>query len=494
MQNDTMFQFFHWFYREEDHLWQAVVREAERLASLGITAVWLPPASKGSTGKASVGYDIYDLYDLGEFDQKGSVATRYGTREEYVQAVKALHDHHIGVLADVVFNHKAGADETEEVEAHQVNPEDRNEVISDDYKIGAFTKFTFPGRGDTYSAFKWDFQCFSGVDWDQNKKEGGIYKILNEYGDEWEELLGSERGNFDYLMCADVEFRNEAVRGELHDWALWFLEATGVDGFRLDAIKHIAVSFFPEWLGVLRRETGKELFSVGEYNNPLELMQEYMEKTSACMTLFDFPLQRRLHECSWQGRHYDLRTILDDTFVRADPVHAVTFTDNHDTQVMRDHPQNVREWFKPHAYALILLREGGYPCVFYPDLYGFEMEKEQGEGGKRKMSFRPAAYLENLLMARKCFAYGPERDYFVDPHRIGWTREGVDEVPSSGCAVLLSTGDEGTIDMNIGVRHAFSQFRELNGLHHALVRINEYGIGSFPVNARSLAVWVPAEQ
>lgn len=493
MQNDTMFQFFHWFYPREDRLWKDVVREAPRLASLGVTAVWLPPAYKASTGSISTGYDIYDLYDLGEFDQKGTVATRYGTRQEYTEAIKALHDHKITVLADIVFNHKAGADETEQVMAHKVNPDDRNEVISDDYEIGAFTKFTFPGRGDKYSAFKWDAQCFSGVDWDDNKKEGGVYKILNEYGDTWEDLLGDERGNFDYLMCSDIEFRNEAVRKELKDWALWYLDVTGVDGFRLDAVKHIAVSFFPEWLGEVRSKTGKELFAVGEYNNSLDLMEAYAEKTNGCMSLFDFPLQHRFHEASWQGRHYDLRTILDDTYVRKDPIHAVTFTDNHDSQAMRNNPSNVREWFRAHAYALILLREEGYPCVFHPDLYGFVLEREDEKGQKRQDRFKAEVFLEKLMMARKCYAYGMQRDYFVHPNRIGWTREGTDEIPGSGCAVLLSNSDEGKIDMHVGVRHAGTRFKELNGLHHALVRINEYGIGTFHVNARSVAVWVPAE-
>ena len=51
----------------------------------------MPPAYKGANGKADVGYGVYDLYDLGEFDQKGTVATKYGTREEYLAAIAALH-------------------------------------------------------------------------------------------------------------------------------------------------------------------------------------------------------------------------------------------------------------------------------------------------------------------------------------------------------------------------------------------------------------------
>lgn len=42
--------------------------------------VCLPPAFKAARSKDAEGYDVYDLYDLGEFDQKGTVATKYGSQ------------------------------------------------------------------------------------------------------------------------------------------------------------------------------------------------------------------------------------------------------------------------------------------------------------------------------------------------------------------------------------------------------------------------------
>lgn len=79
---------------------------------MGVTAVWTPPAYKGMHPD-DVGYAVYDLYDLGEFNQKGSIRTKYGTKEEYLAAIEALHAEGIAVYADVVLNHKTGADETE---------------------------------------------------------------------------------------------------------------------------------------------------------------------------------------------------------------------------------------------------------------------------------------------------------------------------------------------------------------------------------------------
>ncbi len=58
MQNGTMIQYFHWYYPNDGSLWKKVIEEAEHLANLGINAVWLPPAYKGTVGKDTVGYSI----------------------------------------------------------------------------------------------------------------------------------------------------------------------------------------------------------------------------------------------------------------------------------------------------------------------------------------------------------------------------------------------------------------------------------------------------
>ncbi|HXB95074.1 MAG TPA: alpha-amylase family glycosyl hydrolase, partial [Puia sp.] len=236
MHNGTILQFFHWYYPTDGSLWKKIAAEAGRLAEMGFTAIWLPPASKGTNGSFSVGYDVYDLYDLGEFDQKGSVRTKYGTKDEFVAAVKAIHDAGMQVYLDIVLNHLAGGDEPELVCARKVDPEDRNKFISEPYDIEAFTKFTYPGRNGKYSSFIWDFHCFTGVDFDNKTKETAIYSICNDYGEGWEEVIDDEKGNYDYLMYDDIEFRNESVREEVKRWGEWYYQLTGFDGARLDAV------------------------------------------------------------------------------------------------------------------------------------------------------------------------------------------------------------------------------------------------------------------
>ena len=77
-----------------------------------------------------MGYDVYDLYDLGEFDQKGSVRTKYGTRQEYIDAINAVHASGMRVMVDIVLNQKAGGDEKEKMKVVKVDPSNRNKAIS----------------------------------------------------------------------------------------------------------------------------------------------------------------------------------------------------------------------------------------------------------------------------------------------------------------------------------------------------------------------------
>jgi len=76
----VMLQAFHWDCPAVDgqafNWWNFVRERVPGLADQGFTAVWLPPVHKAANlSGPSMGYDPYDYYDLGEFDQKGSVET-----------------------------------------------------------------------------------------------------------------------------------------------------------------------------------------------------------------------------------------------------------------------------------------------------------------------------------------------------------------------------------------------------------------------------------
>ncbi len=490
MPQGTMLQYFHWYLPNDGNLWKKIKEDAPHLKKFGFSSIWFPPACKGSNGGFSQGYNIYDLYDLGEFDQKASVRTKYGTREEYLDAIDAVHAAGMNVIVDIVLNHKAGGDEIEKVKVVKVDPNNRNKVISAPFEIEAFTKFNFSGRKGKYSQFVWDYQCFSGVDYANDLSENGIFRILNGYGDSWEEMISDENGNYDYLMYNDIDFRNKAVRDELVSWAKWLWYQRNFDGVRLDAVKHITPSFYPQWLKELREYAGKDIFAVGEYWAPgrLDLLLKYIEATEGTMSLFDSSLHENFHNASQEGNRYDMRQIFNGTLVEAMPEKAVTVVANHDTQPLQSLEAPVEKWFKPIAYALILLREEGYPCVFYPDLYGAHYKGTGSDDKEYEIWLAKVDELENLLHARNNNAYGIQRDYIDHANCIGWTREGNDE--HSGCAVLLSNSDNGNKTMEIGKRYAGKKFIDFMGKNPAEVEINGDGWGEFFAPAGSVSVWI----
>ena len=178
--NNTMMQYFEWYLPGDSTLWKKVASEAVKLSNMGIDCVWLPPACKGASGTNDTGYGVYDLYDLGDFDQKGTIPTKYGTKDEYLNAINVLRQNNIKVLADIVLNHKMGADEAEEVMAVQDDENDRTKSVSEPRMIRAWTKYNFAGRGDVYSSFKWNWKHFHGIDWEDITATNAIYRFYGK--------------------------------------------------------------------------------------------------------------------------------------------------------------------------------------------------------------------------------------------------------------------------------------------------------------------------
>lgn len=479
--NGVMMQFFQWYYQGD--LWKEVIEAAPKLAKVGIDALWLPPAYKGQSSE-DVGYGVYDLYDLGEFDQKGTVRTKYGTRDEFLQAVKAAQDAGIKIYADIVLNHRLSADETETVVGTPFDRKDRHNPVGPPREIEAYTKFDFAGRAGKYSKTQLSAKHFDSVDFDNISGSTDLVYMLA--GKAFDRFVDGENKNFDYLMGCDFDFDNIEVRDELEAWGKWFLDTTGVDGFRLDALKHIPAWFFITWLDRMRQHKGEHFFCVGEYwHGDVKVLQRYLRDLNYRFSLFDVSLHYNLHKASIAERRddYDLRGILKNTLVEREPQHAVTFVDNHDTQPLEGLESPVQDWFKPMAYALTLLRQGGYPCVFYGDYYGAEYNHH----GKQGKIANHGAAIDKLLDVRRNYAYGKQIDYFEHKNLIGWLRLGTAEQPRS-MAVLISNGPDRQAQ-RMQVNRQASYVNILGDLNKEIVSDGN-GWASFTCDRESVAVWV----
>ena len=133
--NKLLFQAFEWHASSNppppdqthcrDSHWSRLGRVLPSLSELGVSAIWVPPGCKANSPQGN-GYDCYDLWDLGEFDQKWTRSTKWGSREELnslLEVARTCREGGIDIIWDAVLNHKTAGDATEETWAVEVDKE-----------------------------------------------------------------------------------------------------------------------------------------------------------------------------------------------------------------------------------------------------------------------------------------------------------------------------------------------------------------------------------
>jgi alpha-amylase len=504
--NGVMIQYFQAQIPNDGTHWDTLKNQVKDLAEAGFTTLWLPPAYKGSEGIQDIGYTAYDLFDLGEFDQKGTVRTKYGTREQYLAAIQAAQQQGMQVYADVVLGHKTGGDEAEMVEAIAGRADDRQwksrELIPTgtipSQAIKILSQFTFPGRNGKYSDMTWHKRHFDCVHHNLDKpgdsrRERFTNRTLYRLKDkEFETEVDPRYGLEDFLTTCAIDTTYPKVQEALKHWGEWFLETTGVNGFRLDAVAHIRAAFCLEWLTHIRYFANREIFAVGDYwADDVESLHEFIHQTNGQLSLFDVPLHYNFHRASRASGNFDMRRILNGSLMREQPSLAVTFVENHASQPLQLQESVVEPWFKPLAYALILLRREGYPCVFYADYYGAHYHDKGHDGKDHEIWLNAHRWLiDKFLYARRHFAYGAQYDYFDHPDCIGWTRLG-NSYGSKAMAVIMSDGAGGSKWMEVG--RSNTVFHDITEHVAEPVRTNEHGWGDFCCNGGSVSVWVEGD-
>lgn len=387
----VIMQAFHWDCPREDNQeynwWNYVGDQIPMLANTGFTALWMPPIHKAANiSGVSMGYDPYDYYDLGDFDQKGSVKTWFGSQLELTDLINLAHHHSMSVLADMVFNHNSGAD------AQELNP------------ITEQTRWTeFRPKSDK---FKRDWRCFHPSPYET-----------------WDD------GTFGDMP--DLSHRNPYVFGEILKLAQWMVEDIGFDGFRYDFVKGYGpwiVTAIQEYRYMRDGQPFKP-YGVGEHWDSARTIENWLNETNAWndnpVDAFDFPTRDMLKAlCDSYG--FSLRHLQEwDTLVKKQPHSAVTFVENHDT---RDGEKPIIN-DKLLAYAYILTHEG-YPCVFWKDFFNWKLGKVGNADGIAK-----------LVQLHEDFAAGTTQVVWADDDLYIMVRPGHGEKP--GLVFVLNNRGDG---------------------------------------------------
>lgn len=492
-ENPVILQSFYWYIPDPDsinetpesNLWNYIAEnKAYEFKEDGFTHVWLPPTGKAFSpdNNYNVGYAVYDHYDLGEFNQMGRTRTKYGTKDELLLAVNALHDQGIKVIADIVMNHIMGAYTPQKVPysfGFEV-AEDDSIYVTTNGTVDAYTYFDFNNpndvnpRGDRYSNFHWNTEHFDGLEsYDtyylfRNKQIDKISELgdLETLPDQYQEVYKFLRG--DIILGLDFDFQNPEVQDEMINWTKWLVAEVGFDGFRVDALRHIDIPFVAKWANEIREYMydigkGDDLLMFGEFwDGWAERLNSYLEGNpysndlfynegqgsydycgiNGEMDLFDVPLHFDFQKIAKQNFSYPPTRIIDlpeRGLLAQNPTRAITFVDNHDTVPTQELESYIPIHTKIQAYTYILLHEFGIPTVFYRDMYKGNFVSEYENDNYEYLHDN----IQRLVEIRKEKAYGPGTFYrdYNKPGILGYKRLGDYEHPYSGLIYLIREFD-----------------------------------------------------
>lgn len=451
---------------------------APRLRELDINAVWVPPFVK-NTGTNSVGYSPFDFYDLGDKYQKGSVTTRFGTKDDVLRMIAVMHANGIEVIADAVVNHTVGAGG----ENGGAGGEDPN-AWDDKWKNFRYVCYETPYIDGGQS----DYWNRKGR-WPKNWQNFHANEGHAESNDDWTAgYWGPDNCFYEgaYGQSSNVKGYNPVqeknyMRDQARDWIMWFKKQTAVDGFRWDAVKH-----YPEWaqqdfLYNVKyslpdfAKGGEAMFSVGEYigskyeiDNYCMRVQYANGSSEFAMGGYDVPLRGAIKNGVIDGGGYgNIGSVVGEQigmryndYGNGFKVHrSLNYINSHDTfRPIVDDKGNYKDWdgnnelgghadpFNQRmgmAYATIMAMDGNI-SVFMEDLFNLSNSNRYSHMPADEQALPVRDYLKNLIWCHQnlSFKYG---DYKVGTNLWENNNDKIGEdvliIEREGKAMVIVTDD-----------------------------------------------------
>ena len=307
------------------------------LVDLGVEAVWLMPVMPSPTYHK---YDVTDYYDVHQ---------DYGTKEDFQRFVQEAHLREIKVVIDLVINHTSNQHPW--FQEAVVNPESKYR----DYFVWATEQ--------------------------EIKDEGSLTKEVSEDSDnlkQWHQAEGNQERYYGFFWggMPDLNFDNPEVVQEIFQIGEFWLSEMDVDGFRLDAAKHIFPDHRPQdnhqWWIDFRQEMEKfkpDVYLIGEVWADLETVAPYLQGLNA---VFNFDLSNRIAETIKKGSGPDLAAfqqhVLDFYQDYSSDFIDATFLTNHDQNRIMSVLNGNQEQAKLAASMLMTLP--GAPYIYYGEEIG----------------------------------------------------------------------------------------------------------------------------
>ena len=309
---------------------QGMIDHLDYIADLGATAIWSTPLLLDDENGASYhGYSCSDYY---------KIDPRYGTNELYRTYVEECHKRGLKVIMDIVPNHSS-----------------TTHWWYDDQPFEDWTH-----QWDSYTQSNWTFS----TNMDYNASSADLYQM--------------ESGWFDRTM-ADMNLDNPYLLRYFQQWAIWWIEYSGLDGFRVDTYPYNEKMPMSEWCKAVMTEY-PNFNIVGEVWTSSIPQLAYWQGgnynkdgfNSNLKSIMDFPLHDAIRmamtesgNTGWgQGmtRIYD---VVSHDFVYHDMQNMMIMAANHDTDRIADVCEGDVRLMKIVHTLLCTMR--GMPQMLYGD-------------------------------------------------------------------------------------------------------------------------------
>uniref|UniRef100_UPI004056A4C6 alpha-amylase family glycosyl hydrolase n=1 Tax=Alistipes sp. TaxID=1872444 RepID=UPI004056A4C6 len=309
---------------------EGIIAHLDYIADLGATAIWSTPLLlDDENGPSYHGYSCSDYY---------RIDPRYGSNELFKTYVEECHKRDLKVIMDIVPNHSSTT--------HWWY----NDLPFEDWVH----------KWDSYTQSNWTFS----VNMDFNASKSDLYQM--------------ESGWFDRSM-ADMNLDNPYLLNYFKQWAVWWIEYSGLDGFRVDTYPYNEKMPMSQWCKAVMEEY-PNFNIVGEVWTSSIPQLAYWQGGNAnkdgfdshLKSIMDFPLHDAIRAAmtesgdgGWgQGmtRIYD---VLSHDFVYHDLSNMMIMAGNHDTDRIGDVCEGDPKRMKIVATLLATLR--GMPQMLYGD-------------------------------------------------------------------------------------------------------------------------------
>jgi alpha-amylase len=369
---------------------KGLLSKIDYIRRLGTTSIWLTPSFKNKAVQLedgpSAGYHGYWITDFTQIDP------HLGSNADLRALVDAAHRRGMKVYFDIITNHTA------DVIGYTRGA--RRGYISKDqapYKDAAGNVFDdrgFAGRSSFPALNLASFPYTPVLEPSEEKLK--VPAWLNDvtlYHNRGDTTFVGENSLYGDFFGLDDLFTEHprVVRGMIDVYEKWIRDF-GVDGFRIDTMKHVNDEFWqefgPEVLEFARREGKREFFMFGEVFDTTKSFTSHFTTTDRMQAVLDFPFQDAARNfASKSAATSRLQTFFedDDWYTDADSnvYQLPTFLGNHDMGrighfVVADNPgAGDSEWVARDRLAHELMYfSRGQPVIYYGDEQGFT-----GSGG-----------------------------------------------------------------------------------------------------------------